>query len=177
MKNRQFQWVSVFEALMAFALVIGLAIWSGGAYPNRDPLWFYEKFDAQPYKITVYSNGTAVDLYRGDAGYERMLPVINSSVVKPAGFLESFYPSDSSLDSYRNSGVAVELAYQSPVKIHTKFFFPQFDHLFVPLDGTYNYLNEAVLFRALNGKWGGTALILSSTSEIRAAADAILESQ
>ena len=157
--------------LLAVAAVVLSAVWCGGAIPNRDPLWFYPAFDARPSRLTVYAWGTVVELTPWEADFEDLVPIINSTITRAVGYREGFTPSEASVDSYRGRGLAVEVAYPGRTLLHSRHFFPEFDHLFLPLDGTYNYLRQALLFRSLNGVWGGGALILEDNSRLRIRAE------
>ena len=163
----------VLDMLIITALFIVAIIWFGGAFGNRDLLWFVQSFDAQPAAIRVYHYGSARDVLPGQARFDELVAAINAEVPKHAGYYENLAPTGSSLASYLDKGFALELLYAQPVLVHSRFFFPRASRLLIAIDGAYNYLKVPLLFRGSAKQWLPGGLVLESVDRVRAAAEAM----
>jgi len=101
---------------------------------------------------------------------------VNSEISQHKGYYESLAPTGSTLAHYVDKGFAIELVYARPVQVHTRNFFPAAPNLMIAIDGSYNYVKFALLFRGQNEKWLPGGLALASVDRIRAATDAIINS-
>lgn len=178
------RWTSVVEMLVVLVLFLAGVIWFGGAFPNRDALWFYAKFDHQPAYVRVYHYGETRELWPGDPGFDALVGAVNAEIPQHTGYVESLQPRDASWESYALRGYAVELVYSAPILVHTRQFFPETTRLLIAIDGSYNYVTTsfqqpgaALLFRGSAEKWLPNGLVLKSVDQVRAAAEAALAGQ
>jgi len=175
------RWLSVVEMLAVLILFLTGAVWFGGAFPNRDALWFYASFDHQPAFLRIYHYGETREVWPGDPGFAALVTAVNAEVAQHTGYVESLQPRDASWESYALRGYAVELVYDSPVLVHTRQFFPETTRLLIAIDGSYNYVTTAfhqpgaaLLFRGSADKWLPNGLVLKSVEQVRAAVEAAL---
>jgi hypothetical protein len=171
------RWGSVLELLLIVAGIISVIFWIVGGFSNRDPLWFTTGFDERPSSIIIYHYGETREIFPSTPGYEDLVAALNASIPQHAGYVESLYPHDDSLDSYTLRGFALELKYASPVQVHTRYYFPKSVRLFVAIDGSYNYVKVPILFRGGVEKWLPNGIALKDVSGITAAVDRVLAAQ
>jgi hypothetical protein len=164
----------ILGVLLTFAGVALLAVWVGGMTTNRDALWFVSSFDARPQLICIYHSGTVTALAPGQAEFDVLVAAMNAEIPQHQGFADSLTPAGTSLDSYVLRGYAVEARYAAPVQVHTRFLFGAAPRLLFALDGSYNYIDNRMLFRGGPQGWLPGGLILKSIDRTRAAADAAL---
>jgi hypothetical protein len=158
--------------LALFTLAV---VWFIGSYPNRDGLWFLPRFEAQPRIIRIYHYGTLRELRPGDAGYAEMAAALNNSIAHHAGYIESLYPHDASLEFYTQKGYAIEFEFSGLVQIHTSHYFPQAPRYMILIDGTYNYIGEGpMLFRGSFSNYLPNGLVLRDISPIEAQVERLL---
>ncbi len=167
--------------VVEFAVVLGLFLtglfWFGGAYPNRDGLWFKRTFEAQPSLIRIYHYGTTRELVPGDAEYAGLVSAINTAIEQHNGYVESLYPHDESLVNYQTLGYAIELEYAEPVQVHTRQFFPAARKLMIAIDGTFNWSRTIILFRGNADRYLPGGLALTNVDAVKAQVDLALAQQ
>lgn len=164
---------NVLEVVIITALFLLALIWFGGAFGNRDPLWFVQAFDERPSAIRMYHYGAVRDVLPGQPGYDELVSAINAEVARHAGYYDTLAPAGDSLASYQARGLAVEMLYARPVQVHTRFFFPAASRLLIAIDGSYNYLKVPFLFRGSADQWLPGGLALGSVDRVRAAIAAL----
>ena len=168
------RWRSALELVAVVVLFMAGVVWFGGAFPNRDALWFYARFDEQPAYIRIYHYGTVREIGPADSGFGPLVQAVNADIAQVDGYVESLQPRGTSLESYTQKGYAIELVYRAPVQIHTRQFFPAAPRLLIAIDGSYDYIGYLLLFRGSADMWLPNALALKSLDRTRTAVDAIL---
>src|SRR5690348_11359689 len=68
------------EFFVVLAVFLGFLFWAGGAYPNRDALWFNRTFDAQPSVVRIYRYGDVRELLPSDPEYPGLVAAINHAI-------------------------------------------------------------------------------------------------
>lgn len=162
---------SLLAGILIPAILMIVVLYLVVSLTNRDPMWFNATFNERPANIRIYHYGEVIDLRAGQPGFDDLVAAINSEIPIHAGYYESLGQTGATLEAYQQRGYAIELAYAKPVQIHTRNFFPAAPNLFIAIDGSYNYLKYAMLFRGQNNQWIPGALALKSVDLIRAAAD------
>ena len=168
------QTIKIIEFALILAAFFVAVIWFGGAYTNQDPLWFYPVFEAQPTAVRIYYYGATRELRPGEAGYEQLVSVINTEIVRHAGYVESLYPHGDSLEHYQTKGYAIELEYAAPVRLHTHYFFPAARRLMIAIDGSFNYTDFIILFRGSTKNYLPGGIALKNIDGLRAAVEAVM---
>jgi hypothetical protein len=167
--------------VLEFVVVLGVFLlglfWFGGAYPNRDALWFRRTFDAQPSVVRIYHYGQVRELRPGDPAYAGLVAAVNHAIEQHSGYVESLYPHDETLTSYEAEGYAVELEYAAPVQVHTRQFFPAANRLLLAIDGAFNYTHTNILFRGNPDRYLPGGLALSDIEAVKAQVDQALASE
>ena len=169
--------VKVIEFAVVLGLFLGGLIWFGGAYPNRDALWFRRTFDAQPSLIRIYHYGSTRELLPTDPEYAGLVSAINRAIEQHNGYVEGLYPHDESLASYQATGYAVELEYATTVQVHTRQFFPAARKLMIAIDGGFNWTKEIILFRGNAERYLPGGLALTNIDAVKAQVDQALAQQ
>ena len=169
--------VKVLEFLGVLVVFLTGLFWFGGAYPNRDALWFQRTFEAQPSLVRIYHYGTTRELRPGDPEYAGLVEAINTAIEAHSGYVESLYPHDTSLVSYQTKGYAIELEYAQAVQVHTRQFFPAARKLMIAIDGAYNWTHTIILFRGNAERYLPGGLALTNIDAVMAQVDRALAAQ
>lgn len=169
--------VKVLEFVAVLGLFLAGLFWFGGAYPNRDALWFQRTFEAQPSLVRIYHYGTTRELRPGDPEYAGLVEAINTAIEAHSGYVESLYPHDDSLVSYQTKGYAIELEYAEAVQVHTRQFFPAARKLMIAIDGAYNWTHSIILFRGNAERYLPGGLALTNIDAVMAQVDQALAQQ
>lgn len=164
------------EVTLITAAFIVVVVWIGGAYSNQDLLWFYGKFEEQPAYIRIYRYGATVDLRPGQPEFDALVAAVNTAVPQHAGYYEGLRPAGDTLDFYQTQGYAIELVYDRPVLIHTRYFFPAARRLMIAIDGSYNYTRQILLFRGSDEQWLPNGIALKNVDQVRSICDAVVAS-
>jgi len=117
--------------------VAGLLVWGVSALTNGDWLWFVRSFKAQADWIVINWDGADYMLFPQDPGYDAVMDAFADGVAHWAGYEGSVGLSDESLAHYRAEGRLLELHYNEPVQVHTRYLYPSARNYYVPLDGTH----------------------------------------
>ncbi|MCC7358593.1 MAG: hypothetical protein IT317_03900 [Anaerolineales bacterium] len=166
--------IKVVEFAVVLALFLIALIWFGGAYPNRDALWFQRVFDAQPSLVRIYHYGSTREVLPSDPDYAGLVSAINRAIAQHNGYVESLYPHDDSLSSYQTTGYAIELEYATSVQVHTRQFFPAARRLMIAIDGRFNWTKEIILFRGNAERYLPGGLVLTNIDAVKAQVDQAL---
>ena len=169
--------VKVVEFGVVLALFLVGLFWFGGAYPNRDALWFQRTFEAQPSLIRIYHYGTTRELLPSDPEYAGLVSAVNTAIEQHSGYVESLYPHDESLVNYQTEGYAIELQYAEAVQIHTRQFFPAARKLMIAIDGAFNWSHTIILFRGNAERYLPGGLALTNIDAVKAQVDQALAQQ
>lgn len=164
----------VIEFLVILALFLAGVIWFGGAYANRDPLWFRKTFNEQPTLVRINYYGTTRELRPGEPGFAEFVTVLNKTIPNHSGYIQSLYPRDASLEYYRTKGYSIELEYADPVLVHTHQYFPPARRLMIAIDGSFNYTNANILFRGSPERYLPGGLALENIDALRAEVERLL---
>lgn len=128
---------SILSALSVLVVVGGLIYWWVNAIPNEDPLWFLRTFDAKADWVVVYWDGSTHMFFPGDPEYEGIMTSFSQAVARWTGYEYGVGLSTESLEQYREGRRMVEFHYNEPVRVHTRFMFPEARYFWVPLSGTH----------------------------------------
>jgi hypothetical protein len=169
--------VKALEFGVILALFIGTMFWFGGAYPNRDAMWFKRSFEAQPSVVRIYHYGTTREVLPDDPEYAGLVSAINTAIEQHSGYVESLYPHDDSLANYQTEGYAVELEYAEPVQVHTRQFFPAARRFMIAIDGAFNWSHTIILFRGNAERYLPGGLALTNIDAVKAQVDQALAQQ
>ncbi len=169
--------VKALEFFVVLVLFVGGLFWAGGAYPNRDGLWFNRTFVAQPSRVRIYHYGATRELLPSDPEYSALVTAINHAIEQHSGVVESLYPHDESLASYQATGYAIELEYAEAVQIHTRQFFPAARKLMIAIDGAFNWSHTTILFRGNAERYLPGGLALTNIDAVKAQVDQALAQQ
>ena len=162
------------ELLLITVVFVVVVIWIGGAYSNQDLLWFYGQFEERPSYIRIYHYGTTVDLRPGQPEFDTLVAAVNAAVPQHAGYYEGLRPAGDILDYYQTKGYAIELVYDQPVQVHTRYFFPAAERLMIAIDGSYNYTQQILLFRGGSEQWLPSGIALENIDQVRAVSEAVV---
>lgn len=132
-ENRPRAW----HALAFLVVIAGIIVWWVNSLPNEDPLWFLRTFTARADWITVYHNGITTMFFPGDKGYEKIMAAFAEGVAHWEGYEGGVGLSDESLERFRTEWEILELHFNKPVKVHTRYLFSEARNFFVPLTGTH----------------------------------------
>jgi hypothetical protein len=127
----------VFGALSILLVIVGLLYWWVNAIPNEDPLWFVRSFNKRAAWITVYWDGITHMFFPGDPEYEAIMESFADGVAYWSGYENGVGLSDESLERLRSQEHLLELHYNEPVRVHTRYLFPEARYFWVPLSGTH----------------------------------------
>lgn len=128
---------SLLGALLILALVGGVVFWWVNSMPNEDPLWFVKSFKAEADWMTVYWEGETCMFFPGDPEYERIMSAFADSVAHWSGYEQSVGLSCESLGHLREQARLLELHYNEPVQVHTRYPFSEARSFWVPLSGSH----------------------------------------
>ena len=128
---------SFLSALLILILVGGLLVWWVNALTNEDPLWFLRSFDAQADWITVYWDGNVTMCFPGDPEYSAIMETFADAVERWTGYEDSVGLSEENLERYRVKERFLELHYNRPVRVHTRYLFPEAKVYYIPMSGVH----------------------------------------
>lgn len=166
--------VKLVELGVVIVAVTLLAVWLYGSLPNRDLLWLYKSFDAQPSVIRIYYYGQVREITPGQPGFVELVEVINTEIVNHRAGTVSLYPHHDSLTYYQTKGFAVELIYAEPARLHTARYFPPAPVLMIAFDGTFNYTQQTLLFRGTAEGYLPGGVALENVDGVRAAVESLM---
>ena len=75
--------------------------------------------------------------FPGDPGYDPIMDAFADGVSHWQGYEHGVGLSDENLARYRDQECFLELHYNKPVQVHTRFLYPEARNFFVPLSGTH----------------------------------------
>ena len=118
-------------------VVAGGIVWWVTSLTNGDLWWFLRSFTVKADWIVVYWDGETTMLFPGDAGYDEIMTAFSDAIAHWSGYEGGVGLSDENLERYRNEWQLLELYYNKPVSVHTRYLFPKSRTFFVPLSGTH----------------------------------------
>ncbi len=127
----------VWQALVILILIGGVIVWWVNSLPNEDPLWFLRVFTGRADWIVVYQSGKTTMLFPGDSGYDQIMNTFSSGVAQWTGYEGGVGLSDENLARYRNEWAMLELHFNQPAKVHTRYLYAEARNYFIPLSGTH----------------------------------------
>lgn len=128
---------SFLGALSVLVLVGGLLYWWVNALTNEDPFWFLKSFNARADWIVVYWDGTTCMFFPGEPEYDAVMDAFSEAVAHWSGYENRVGMSAETLERLRQEERLLELHYNDPVRVHTRYAFPEARNFFVPLSGTH----------------------------------------
>ena len=154
--------------LSAFVFIL-ITVWLGAAIGTDDLFWFLPIFREKAAFVDLYWDGQQDRLLPGDPSYD----LLHEALFAELPHVESHPPgvglSDASLTARRQEGRLLELHYNEPVRIHSRYRFSASAVYWIPLSGHHVQEN-----RVFNGA-RGSPLELKSMEQIRTVAGAIAQ--
>jgi hypothetical protein len=108
-----------------------------GARANEDPLWFVGTFKAEADWIVVYWDGMTCMFFPEDPEFEAMMDAFSKGIARQVDYEADIVMSEETLEHLRAQGRLLELHYNDPVRVHTRYPFSPSRTFFVPLSETH----------------------------------------
>jgi len=138
--------LSFFNAIFTMAVVAILLVWGVTALTNGDPLWFLSSFNAQAEELIIYWDGNLITLNAQDQGYEAIMRAFAEAIARPAAFEGKVGFSEESINHYKEGFKLLEVQFQQPVQVHTRYPYLRAKTYFVPLDKTHALFRRVFSF-------------------------------
>lgn len=129
------------EVLLICGLIAVAAVYFVITMTTNDPIWIWPKFEGRPSSIVVHHAGAHAEIVPGDADYDAINDELNAALSKISTYHESLGVSDDTVAEYRQVYTALEVHYDEPIVIHTRFLFGRPKHLLIPLSGRHSEYN------------------------------------
>jgi hypothetical protein len=117
--------------LVLFAL--GIA-WLVPAGLSGDLRWFWPGVSEQPHEIVIWSNGQQTTVALSDPDYAAISGAVDEAISHIVGSTD-YGPSPETVAEYRQS-FAIEVFYDQPLQIHSRFNLGHPRQIMVPLTGS-----------------------------------------
>jgi hypothetical protein len=158
-------------AILAMIAVFVVAIaWLVPAGLSGDIRWFLPGVSGQPNQIVIWSNGQQTTVAPSDPDYATITSAVNESISHIIGSSD-YGPSATTVDEYRQS-FSIEVFYEQPLQIHSRFNLGRPRQIMVPLAGT-GY-KEGRFFVGAAGTYRAAGPISQGLAPVRSAVETAL---
>ena len=131
----------VLDALIVFTLFALAAVYLVVTLSTGDPIWAWPRFQGEPNRFVVHSAGRHIEIARGSDGFQAINDALNSAISKIETYHGSLGVSEASVADYRGKYDALEVFYDEPITIHTRFAFGKPNSLLIPFSGRHSQYN------------------------------------
>ena len=159
--------LAVLLMLVGFALAL---VWLVPAGLSGDIRWFLPGVSEQPREIVIWSNGQQTSVAGSDPDYTTITAAVNEAIGHIVASSD-FGPSETTVAEYRQS-FALEVFYDQPLQIHSRFNLGRPRQIMVPLTGT-GYA-EGRFFVGDDGAYHAAGPITKGLPPVRTAVEAAL---
>ncbi len=124
-------------------VIVGAILFLGvGMLANGDPLWFIHAFHPGVKSVKVYWDDGVYVLEAGDKGFDELSRAFVDGVAHFGGYEDLVVFSETNWQDYRERGRLLEVYYEDPVQVHTRYKFSKAATYLVPLNRTHAYYHR-----------------------------------
>ncbi|MDF1514281.1 MAG: hypothetical protein P1S60_10780 [Anaerolineae bacterium] len=129
--------LTYFKGFLTILSVVLMIVWIVTAMTNSDPLWFIPRFTAQAKNMTIYWDGITTTISENDPGYDAIMQAFAQAMAKPVAFEWEVGFSEENISLYKTSYKMLEVVFDEPVQVHTRYPYNKAKTYLVPLDKTH----------------------------------------
>jgi len=162
---------SIVQALGISIALILVMVFGIIAMNTGDLFWFWPLFNETPHRIVIHCYGDDNVITPDDPAFDAINDAVNKSLSGSKRW-DPLSMSDMTYEDYQTSTkmMAIELAYDPPVRMHTFYkFFKNLDILVIPLDGRHASSNS--VFGRLRGRMLAGSMHVETRTNIITALD------